>query len=184
MRSKSCAEGSGRGVLSISSQAASTAGVGEGSRAIGTGGDVAIEENLIGRGEKIVDRIGQEFFAVPALGVGGGPESFELEVICHLYDLPFYTLQQSCQFRPAAADTAFNGSFGNFEHEGDLLVIHVFEVAENDGLAELGREFLERALDGSFKLEAAVLLLLAGRGVGQALGHGGTVVVRAEGLVE
>ena len=36
---------------------------------------------------------------------------------------------------------------GNLEDDRDLLVVHVFEIAQNDGLAQLWREFGQRGLN-------------------------------------
>ena len=101
-----------------------------------------------------------------------------------LNHLPFYTLQKLCQFPATATDAAFYRTFGNAENLGYLFVIHILEIAKNNSFAKLGRELFEGVLDPDFELETGDVLLLRGPGVGEPVGHGGTIFFAVEGGIE
>jgi hypothetical protein len=89
-------------------------------------------------------------------------------------------LQKPCKFPAAAADAAFDRSFGDPENLRYLFVIHIFEIAKYNCFAKFRREVLERVLDPDFELEAGDVLFLGWPGVGEPVGHGGTVVLTVE----
>ena len=113
-----------------------------------------------------------------------GFRAAELVDVRHLNHLPFYTLQKPCKFPTTATDAAFYSSFRNAEHLGDLFIIHVFEVTQNNSFAQLRRELFESALDPGLEFETGYVMFLGWPRIGQPLGHGGTVFFAVEGGVE
>lgn len=116
-----------------------------------------IEDCLVLRGKRPVEGVGEHRLA-PAAVLGftrlKGLCAAELIEVCHLHHLPFYqlhyrlfltslypfllllyTLQKPREFPPAAADAALDGALGDAKNLCYLLVIHIFQIAQNDGFA-------------------------------------------------
>src|ERR1700722_15593268 len=138
---------------------------------------------LIGGGECAVECVGEHRLTLGAMFRVcrlRGFRAAELVDVRHLNHLPFYTLQKPCKFPTTATDAAFYSSFRNAEHLGDLFIIHVFEVTQNNSFAQLRRELFESALDPGLEFETGYVMFLGWPGIGQPLGHGGTVFFAVE----
>ena len=151
--------GSGAGVLQHLQPSGSALSVGEHLRCRGRPQHVAVEGGLVGGGERAVERVGEHRLALravcavaglaasascPRTAASGLPNCLLSASLNHL---PFYTLQKPCKFPAAAADAALHGALGDAQNLRNLLVIHVFQVAQDDRLAQLRRELRERLLD-------------------------------------
>jgi len=126
-----------------------TLGILEHLRADVAGLAMAVEGDLIFGRESAVDDVGEHGLVLQAIAItatSAGCRASELIKLRHLDHLSFCTLQEPCQFTSAAIDAAFDGTLRNTEDLGDFLIVHIFEVAEDDGLAELGRELFEGGL--------------------------------------
>ena len=88
----------------------------------------------------------------------------ELFALCHLNHLPFYTLQKPRKFPAPAADPALHRALRNPQDLRDLLVIHIFQVAEDHRLAQFRRELGQRLLNARLQLQPCGMRLLRGPG--------------------
>ena len=51
------------------------------------------------------------------------------------------------EFKPAAVDSGFHGAFRQAQSVGDFLIRKLLQIAQDDGLAQRGRQLGERHAD-------------------------------------
>ena len=83
-----------------------------------------------------------------------------------------------------AADTAFHGTLRDAEDVGDLAVIHILQIAENDGFPQLRVYLRKRSLHLCAQLQPGNMLFLTGTAVGKPFGAGLALAFLPYGLVQ
>ncbi len=173
MRSKSAVEGSGRGVREHLKPSCAAAGIGEHIAAGRAAEDVEVEGGLIGGRERAVEHVGQHVLALRAGHIACACFA-GLDEVCHLIPPALLYVGVALQVPPRPRlMRLFTVSFGDFQDHGNLFIIHVLQVAQNDCLAEFGGDLAEGVLNASLKLQAGDVVLLGRAGVGEAVGRVG-----------
>src|SRR5271157_1583190 len=85
--------------------------------------------------------------------------------------LPVITLEEPCKFRSSPIYATFHSSLGHFEHYGNILVVHVLQIPQDDRLPQLGRKLPQGLVDHLLGLLALHPRLGSGGRIFQLLGQ-------------
>src|SRR5271167_424778 len=98
--------------------------------------------------------------------------------------LPVTTVEEPCKFRSSPIYATFHGSLGHIEHFGNVPVVHVLQIPQDDRLPQLGRELSQRFMDHFLRLLALNSRLGTGGRIFQLLRRREALVLASRGRVE
>jgi hypothetical protein len=70
------------------------------------------------------------------------------------YGFPEVRLQELAEGAASARDARHDGTNGDIQDEGDVFVLDLFYVGEEERFAEQGLKLFERGVEGGFSVEA------------------------------